>query len=308
MTHPIDGILLVDKAEGETSYDVVRRAKAAFQTRKVGHAGTLDPFATGLLVLLLGQGTKLSGFLMSQKKVYQGTLELGVETDTLDATGKAIETRPVPVIDREEVRETCRGFVGEIEQTPPRYSALRLKGRRAYSLARKGVDFELSKRKVTIESLEVISMNLPRITFRTRCTAGTYVRSLAADIGRSLGSRAHLISLRRLASGSFHSEDALASDRIKKGVNPMALKKRVLTLNRALPGMPKCAVDETMAKRIRQGYQPAWKELASRHRILNGGDGYVKIVNDEELIAVISIETMKGAQGGPKTKLMRVFV
>jgi len=307
MEHPTDGILLVDKAEGETSFDVVRRARGVFQTRKVGHAGTLDPFATGLLVILLGQGTKLSSFLMSQKKTYQGTLKLGVETDTLDGTGRTMEARPIPELEREEVLEKCRKFVGEIEQTPPRYSALRWKGQRAYKLARRGVDFALPKRKVTIESLEVVSMNLPHITIRTCCSAGTYVRSLASDIGRSLGTGAHMVSLRRLASGSFLSEDALASDRLKRGLSPVGLKGRVLPLNRSLPGMRKWDVDATMARRIRQGYQPAWTELASGPCILNGGDGYVKIVSDEELVAVMSIK-MKGAQGGPGTKLMRVFV
>jgi tRNA pseudouridine55 synthase len=307
MGHPTDGILLVDKAEGETSFDVVRRARGAFETRKVGHAGTLDPFATGLLIILLGQGTKLSCFLMSQKKIYQGTVKLGVETDTLDATGRTVETHPVPELEPGEVLEKCRGFVGEIEQTPPRYSALRWKGQRAYKLARKGMDFDLPKRKVTIESLEVISTNLPHITIRTRCSAGTYVRSLAADIGRSLGTGAHLISLRRLASGRFLSEDALASDRLKQGLSPVDLKGRVLPLNRSLPGMRKWDVDATMARRIRQGYQPVWKELASGPCLLNGGDEYVKIVKDEELVAVMSIK-MKGTPGGPRTKLMRVFV
>jgi len=307
MGYPTDGILLVDKAEGETSFEVVRRAGGVFQSRKVGHAGTLDPFATGLLVVLLGQGTKLSGFLMSQKKIYQGTLKLGVETDTLDATGRTMETRPVPELEQGEVLEKCRSFVGEIEQAPPRYSALRWKGQRAYKLARKGVDFDLPKRKVTIESLEVVSMNLPLITIRTRCSAGTYIRSLAADIGRSLGTGAHLISLRRLASGRFLSEDALASHRLKRGLSPVDLEGRVLLLSRSLVGMRKWDVDATMARRIRQGYQPAWKELASGPCILNGGDGYVKIVNDEELVAVMSIK-MTGTQRDPRTKLMRVFI
>jgi tRNA pseudouridine55 synthase len=306
MGHPTDGILLVDKAEGETSFDMVRRARGVFQTRKLGHAGTLDPFATGLLVLLLGQGTKLSNFLMSQKKLYQGTLLLGIETDTLDATGVTTETRPVPELKRGEVVEKCSHFIGEIEQSPPRYSALRWKGQRAYKLARRGVDFDLPKRKVTIESLEVVSINPPHMTIRTRCSAGTYVRSLAADIGRSLGTGAHLISLRRLASGRFLSEDALASERLNRDLSPAVLKDRVISLNRSLPGMRKWDVDATMARRIRQGYQPAWRELAFGPCILNGGDGYVKIVKDEELIAVMSIQ-IQGKEGGPRTKLMRVF-
>jgi tRNA pseudouridine55 synthase len=306
MEHPTDGIMLVDKTEGETSFDVVRRARGVFQTRKVGHAGTLDPFASGLLIILLGQGTKLSNFLMSQKKLYQGTLLLGVETDTLDVTGRTTETRPVHELERDEVLEKCRSLVGEIEQSPPLYSALRWKGQRAYKLARKGVDFDLPKRKVTIESLDVVFMNLPYVTIRTRCSAGTYVRSLAADIGSSLGTGAHLVSLRRLASGRFLSDQALASERLNRDLSPVVLKDRVIPLNQSLPDMEKWDVDASMARRIRQGYQPAWKELPFGPCILNGRDGYVKIVKEEELIAVMSIQ-IQGVQGGPRTKLMRVF-
>jgi tRNA pseudouridine55 synthase len=262
MEHPTDGIMLVDKTEGETSFDVVRRARGVFQTRKVGHAGTLDPFASGLLIILLGQGTKLSNFLMSQKKLYQGTLLLGVETDTLDVTGRTTETRPVHELERDEVLEKCRSLVGEIEQSPPLYSALRWKG--------------------------------------------TYVRSLAADIGSSLGTGAHLVSLRRLASGRFLSDQALASERLNRDLSPVVLKDRVIPLNQSLPDMEKWDVDASMARRIRQGYQPAWKELPFGPCILNGRDGYVKIVKEEELIAVMSIQ-IQGVQGGPRTKLMRVF-
>jgi len=306
MGHPVDGILLVDKAEGETSFDVVRRVGRILQGRKVGHAGTLDPLATGLLIVLLGQGTKLSQFIMSQKKVYRGTLMLGVETDTLDSTGKTTAKRPVPKLTHDELRQTCRKFIGEIEQIPPRYSAVRVKGQRSYKLARKGKEFDLPKKKVNIESLDLVSMDLPRVTIRVQCSAGTYVRSLVADLGRSLGTGAHLIALRRLASGRFYSDDALASDLLSRGLSQFDLENKVIPLCRALPGMPGLDVDDVMARHIRQGYQPLWKELADGPCIVNRGGGYVKIVKDEELIAVMSIQE-KGALGDYATKLMRVF-
>lgn len=305
MEHPVDGILLVDKAKGETSFDVVRRIRRVFQTRKVGHAGTLDPLATGVLVILLGQGTKLSRFIMSQRKIYQGTLMLGVATDTLDCMGKITRTMAVPNLTRNKIDEKCRMLTGEIDQTPPRYSAVRWKGRRAYELARQGLEFNPPERKVNVESLEVVSENLPYITIKVQCSAGTYVRSLAVELGRSLGTLAHLTSLRRLASGQFVTNDAFPSDLLSKNLDRNELEKEVIPLNKALSGMYELEVGDLLAERIRQGYQPKWEELSGGRGVVSGRTRYVKIVKNEELVAVVNVQ-QKGSLG-VTTELMRVF-
>ena len=153
MGRSIDGILLVDKEEGKTSYGVVRKVRAAFaksDVKKVGHAGTLDPFATGLLIILLGQGTKLSSFLMSERKVYLATIRLGIETDTMDPTGQVARTSPIPALSIEQIQEKANCLVGHREQVPPIYSAVKYKGTRAYKLARKGVKFDLKSKKIML--------------------------------------------------------------------------------------------------------------------------------------------------------------
>ncbi|MEJ2024479.1 MAG: tRNA pseudouridine(55) synthase TruB, partial [Deltaproteobacteria bacterium] len=196
MGYPIDGILLVDKAKDEISFDVIRRMRQVLPHQKIGHAGTLDPLATGLLVILLGQGTKLSRWIMSQMKIYEGTLRLGVETDTLDATGEITARKSVPQGVADGLDAACTELVGEIEQQPPRFSALKIQGRRAYRLARKGVSFDLPRIKIVVKSLNVLATRIPFVTLRVHCSTGTYVRSLFADLGKKLKTGAHLTALR----------------------------------------------------------------------------------------------------------------
>ena len=305
MEHPVDGILLVDKAEGEISFDVIRRIRQVLSARKVGHAGTLDPLATGLLIILLGQGTKLSQWIMSQSKLYEGTLRLGIETDTLDSTGEIVAERPVPEGVAGKLEKACGKLMGEIQQRPPRFSAVKIKGQRAYRLARTGASFELPERKVFVEKLEVLSVDLPFVTLRVRCSAGTYVRSLFADLGKVLGTGAHLTALRRISSGGFRVENGVPSGKIQKGCDSSGLEKEVIPLYRALPGMAEVRVDRTLAGKIRKGYQPAWDELGEGFCLENGVSGYVKITKGKELIAVASVgeETARGS----KAKVVRVF-
>jgi tRNA pseudouridine55 synthase len=305
MGHPVDGILLADKQGGETSFDVIRRIRHILPGRKIGHAGTLDPLATGLLIILLGQGTKLSKWVMRQEKVYEGTLMLGIETDTLDSSGNITMERPVPPLTHEEVTRSCRTFMGEIDQRPPRYSAVKVDGQRAYRLARKGKTFDLPKRRVLVASLHVLSMELPLITIRVRCSGGTYVRSLFAALGESLGTGAHMTALRRKASGQFLVENAVRSEVLARDMDAAVLERRVIPLNRALPGMVELKVDGTLARKIRQGYQPAWKELQDGPCMWNGVSEYVKITKGEELIAVASVCEEKKL--GMTTRLIRVF-
>jgi tRNA pseudouridine55 synthase len=305
MGHPTDGILLIDKARDETSFDVIRLIRHILPDRKIGHAGTLDPLATGLLIILLGQGTKLSRWIMSCEKVYEGVLKLGVETDTLDSTGKITAEYPVPPLTLEELIRAGQSLTGEIEQKPPRFSAVKVAGQRAYRLARKGTAFDLPKRRVFIESLKVLSMDLPQVTIRVRCSAGTYVRSLFADLGRKVGTGAHMTALRRKASGHFFVEKAVASELLCRDSNAAVLEREVIPLNRALPDMVELKVNASLARKIKQGYYPAAKELLDGNRMWNGMSEYVKITKDEELIAVARMWDAKTQ--GITTRLLRVF-
>jgi tRNA pseudouridine55 synthase len=292
-------VLLVDKEEGETSFSVVRKIKRLLQVRKVGHAGTLDPFATGLLLVLVGQGTKLSPYLMAGDKTYLGTMTLGTETDTLDRTGRVTNVKPVPKLDLELVRESAKVFVGETEQTPPSFSALKVQGERAYSLARKGLQVTLEKRRVRIMELTVLSQDLPDVTFRVVCSSGTYVRTLAADLGRALGVGAHLKALRRTSIGPYRIEDALSSGDLEAAAE--RVREKVIPLRYALPQFSEVEVDETTAVRVRRGYQPAWEELREKARFPQKA---MKLVKGADLIALVRFDPEAESQ----IRVSRVFV
>jgi tRNA pseudouridine55 synthase len=294
-----DGVLIVDKEEGETSFSVVRKVKKLLKVSKVGHAGTLDPFATGLLLVLVGQGTKLSPYLMAGDKTYLGTLTLGTETDTLDRTGRVRAVKPVPKLDPELIRERARAFVGETEQTPPSFSALKVQGKRAYSLARQGLPVSLEKRRVRIMELAVLSLDLPDVTFRVVCSSGTYVRTLAADLGKELGVGAHLKALRRTAIGPYGVEDALRSGDM--GASAEAVKKRIIPLRHALPHFTEVEVDERTAFQVRKGYQPGWEELGKKAPF---PQEEVKLVSGTDLVALVRFEPRAKGQ----LRVSRVFV
>lgn len=214
-TNPLlQGVLVLDKPPGLTSQQAVSRAKGALSAARVGHGGTLDPFATGVLPLLLNSATRISALLLGDDKVYQGVAHLGVVTDTLDVTGKVLEERPVPPLVPAEIRAALEGFLGEIEQVPPMYSAVKVGGQRLYRLARKQIEIERAPKKVRIDEVEVLSVDLPSVEFRVRCSGGTYVRALVDDLGERLGCGAYLSRLRRLRSGSFRIEDAVSLDQL----------------------------------------------------------------------------------------------
>jgi tRNA pseudouridine55 synthase len=294
-----DGVLIVDKEEGETSFSVVRKVKKLLKVGKVGHAGTLDPFATGLLLVLVGQGTKLSPYLMAGDKTYLGTLTLGTETDTLDRTGRVTAVKLVPKLDPELVRERARAFLGETEQTPPSFSALKIQGKRAYSLARKGLPVALEKRRVRIMEFDILSLDFPDVTFRAVCSSGTYVRTLAADLGKELGVGAHLKALRRTAIGPYGVEWALRSGDM--GTAAEAVKKRIIPLRDALPHFTEVEVDERTAVQVRKGYQPGWEELGKKAPF---PQEEVKLVSGRDLVALVRFEPKAKGQ----LRVSRVFV
>jgi len=204
------GIYPIDKPAGPTSFRLVQLVRRALGIKKTGHAGTLDPFASGLLIICVGRSaTRVIEQLMGGEKVYEGTLVLGVETDTLDREGKVVATHPVPPLDIDRVSGCLAGFVGEQMQMPPLYSALKHKGKPLYRYARQGVDIPRQPRPVVIHAMELLGLEKEILKIRVRCGKGTYIRSLAADIGRALGCGAHLAALRRLRSGGFSVERAI---------------------------------------------------------------------------------------------------
>ncbi len=209
------GVLLVDKAEDMTSHDVVAIARRALNTKKIGHCGTLDPMATGLLMLVIGRATKIQDLLMSEDKQYVGTLTLGSTTSTQDRQGDTLETKPVGDYTKEQIHEAFDGFMGDFEQIPPMVSAIKKDGVPLYKLARKGIEIVREPRKVHITSYEVTRIELPEVDFIVNCSKGFYVRTYAHDIGEKLGCGAHLSALRRTRSGKFTLDRAVPAMDLK---------------------------------------------------------------------------------------------
>ncbi len=211
----IDGLLLVDKPPGITSHDAVAAARRVLATRRIGHAGTLDPFATGLLVLLIGHATRLLPYLDGEPKVYEAAITFGAETDTDDATGVVVRNADLPPAAR--VRDALPALTGSIDQVPPAYSAKQVGGRRAYDAARRGAPLALEPTRVTVHEWRVDDLRADRLQATITCAGGTYIRALARDLGRLCGSAAYLASLRRTRSGAFHVNGATSLDALKSG-------------------------------------------------------------------------------------------
>ena len=225
----LDGVLLVDKAPGMTSHDVVAIVRRCLNTKKVGHCGTLDPLATGLLILTLGRGTKIQDLLMAEDKEYAGTMRLGITTGSQDADGEIVETKPVPDFPREQIDAAFAKFHGDFYQMPPMVSAIKKDGVPLYKLARQGKVVEREPRFVHVYAHEIKEVRLPEIDFRVVCSKGFYVRTYAFDIGNELGCGAHLKALRRTKSGKFTLEHSVTVEEIKT-LDPRDIEKRILNL------------------------------------------------------------------------------
>ncbi len=248
------GFLLVDKDQGWTSHDVVAKVRASVGG-KVGHAGTLDPMATGLLVLALGKATKLLRFVQGEEKEYLATALFGVATDSLDADGAVLSREPLPV-GPDEIDAAMDRFRGEILQVPPMVSARKIEGKRLYELAREGKVVEREARPVTIKRLEIVDVapsDYPEVTFRTVCSTGTYVRTLADDIARALGGRAHLTALRRVRNGNLHVNDASTVAEVVTAAKEGSLDDLVMRPSEALSLMAELRVDDAGEFRVRNG-------------------------------------------------------
>jgi len=242
-TPGVDGLCLVDKPAGWTSHDVVAKARGLLGTSKVGHSGTLDPDATGLLLLGVGRGTRLLRYLVGLPKSYVGELVAGVETSTLDASGDVVALHPTDGVDLDRLREAARAFVGDIEQVPPMVSAIKVGGRRLHELAREGVEVERAPRPVTVTRFDVDATDDPTV-FRVTvdCSSGTYVRSLVADLGRAVGSGAHLRGLRRTAVGPHGLAEAHPLDGL-----------RLLPLDACVAHLARIDLDAPEVARVRHG-------------------------------------------------------
>jgi tRNA pseudouridine55 synthase len=230
----LDGVLLVDKPRDHTSHDVVARLRGKLRMRKIGHAGTLDPMATGLLIMLLGRATRVSQYLISLDKEYEGTIELGKTTDSQDAEGRLMETRPVPALTEAEVGAALAGFLGDQYQVPPMFSAIKIGGVALYKKARKGEEVEREPRFIRVMAWDLLRFAPPHIDFRLRCSKGTYVRTLAHDLGAKLGCGAHLCALRRTATDRFNVSQALTLEQIEVLSIP-EIEKRLIPVHLAVP-------------------------------------------------------------------------
>ncbi len=285
----LHGLLLVDKPEGLTSAAVVGIVKRTLRQRKVGHLGTLDPFATGLLPICLGEGTKIAAFLADDQKRYVGEIALGATTDTLDRTGAVIEQRPVPVVSCSRLSAALRGLRGDILQTPPMYSALKRGGVPLYRLARAGQTIDREPRPVRVARFDVAKIAPDRLAFAVTCSRGTYVRVLAHDLGGALGTGAHLAALRRTACGPFEVRDAVTLDDLAR----VAADERLplLSPSTALGALRAVEVDRSTIVSIRRGQQ---RVLGALGRPRVAGEIVRVASSDGELVA-IATATADGA-------------
>lgn len=289
---PEHGILLLDKPLGLTSNAALSRAKRVLGIRKAGHTGALDPLATGLLPLCFGQATKVSAFLLDADKGYMADVKLGQTTASGDAEGDVVEQRDVPEISLAALEDVLDEFRGPIDQVPPMYSALKHKGRRLHDLARAGIEVERKPRRVTIHSLEALNFNAPHLALKVTCSKGTYIRSLAMDIGERLGCGAHLSGLRRESSGPFSLTDAVPLDQL---MEMEAAEARALLLppDAALAAFPRVTLDATDATDIGHGKVVDTDFAAA---------GHVRIYSAERFMGIGTIDD------GGRLRVRRLFV
>ncbi len=289
----VSGVLVVDKPVGLTSHDVVQIIRRGTGIRRAGHTGTLDPRASGVLVVLIGPAVRLSEFVSAEDKRYQATIRLGSSTDTFDAEGVVTEPEVDVDVSREQFTELLTEFVGEIEQTPPAYSAVRVNGQRAYDMARRGEEFELTPRIIHVHSLELLEWALPEVVVDVHCSSGTYIRSLANDIGEKLGTGAHLVGLRRSRSGRFTLRDAVSLRRLREAFETGTWAQHLIPAAEALADWPAVELDADMLEKVRNGHRIPAKE---------GDTGLARAVSEQgDLVAVVEVD---GGEWQPRKVFM----
>ncbi len=277
----MNGILLIDKPAGWTSSDVVAKLRGVLHEKRIGHSGTLDPMATGLLVLFLGRATRAVEFAESHDKRYLAGLRLGLVTDTQDTTGNPVGGAPRPVF-REELESALATFRGEIEQIPPMYSAIKVKGQKLYEIARRGGEVERKARPVTIRSLEIAGEENGDFLLDIRCSKGTYVRTLCHDVGAALGCGGCMSSLRRLAAGEYRLEDAHTLDEVIAAAEKGEAEKLLLPTDSLFAAYPKLKVGPNGEKKVRCGNSLPTRMAAGSYRLYNESGEFLALVRVQD--------------------------
>ncbi len=284
------GILNVYKPEGMTSHDVVSFIRRTLKMKRVGHTGTLDPAARGVLPVLIGNATKLSDIIMSDQKGYRAKVVLGIKTDTDDTTGKVIETKEVSVT-QEQIEETVKSFLGEIEQIPPMYSAIKINGKKLYQLAREGVEIERKPRKVTIHKIDVYNFNDDTFNMDIHCSKGTYIRSLCRDIGESLKTGAAMAELERTMSGIFTKENSHTLEEIENAANSGNIESLIIKPDEVLSDFKKVCVVPENAVKIKNGIRLRPEQLGIEEFSLGQ---IFRIYENDELFCLLKIKDCDG--------------
>lgn len=292
------GIILLNKEKNMTSFSACNRARRILGVKKAGHTGTLDPMATGVLPVALSSATRFIELLPTHNKAYRATAKLGITTDTLDITGTVLSNSPVSV-SKEELEKVCESFRGEIFQTPPMFSAINKDGHRLYELARKGIEVEREKRKVTIYSLEITDFDGESFSISVECSAGTYIRSLCDDIGKALGCGAVLTELERTAANGFDIKDCHSLDEISEAVNNSNADKLIIPIENCFECYKKITVSPAQSKRFSNG-----GELAADRLKVKLTDGIYRVFSPENKFLGLG-ETEKD---GDALKVKKVFV
>ena len=288
----VSGVLVVDKPIGLTSHDVVQIIRRGTGIRRAGHTGTLDPRASGVLVVLIGPAVRLSEYVSASDKRYQATIRLGGTTDTYDAEGRITSQAPVDHITEERFFDILQTFVGEIEQVPPPYSAVKVQGRKAYEMAREGEEVDLLPRRIQVYSLDILEWAPPEVVIDVYCSSGTYVRSLANDLGKALGTGAYLIGLRRTKSGRFTLRDAVQMRRLKESFDAGDWYRYLIPAADALGDWPMVELDADQVERIRHGHRvPAEPNISEEPNFKGWARG---ISQQGDLVALLQLDEELG--------------
>ena len=284
----MNGVVIINKPQGKTSHDVVYAARRIFKTKRVGHTGTLDPLATGVLPVCIGNATRAADMLLESEKRYTAVMELGKRSDTLDSEGNILSTNEVNVTE-DDVYKAVSGFEGEIEQLPPMYSAIKKNGRKLYELAREGIEVEREKRRITIYSTEVLKIDLPFVTIDVRCSKGTYIRSLCDDIGSALGCGAVMTELERTYTAGFSIDEAVTLDELDAMENPADV---LIPTDRLFCSYPEIHLNEKQERSIVNGVRMTWRrgKEGETYRVY-GADGRFLCVSRLEDMRLILVKS-----------------
>ncbi len=299
----MNGVIVIDKPQGITSHDVILRLRRFIKVKRIGHGGTLDPLASGVLPIFIGEATKAIQFLSDEDKVYRGKMIFGIDTDTLDITGKILR-RSTYIPSCEDVLGVIEKFRGSIKQIPPMYSAIKVKGTPLYKLARKGIDVERPPREIYIFDIKVEKIDLPELTFQIHCSKGTYIRVLVSDIGRELGCGGCLKELRRLRSGMFTIEDAISID---DAIKPGVLSSRIIPVEKVLGFLREFYINESGEEKVLKGMMLKEGDLKDFEGPFPEEGERIKLITKEGILSGVGVVCSSHKNGGRGIKILRRF-